>query len=642
MTAERLELASRPGERTNPEEFLASFDVSDVPTLPGCYIMRDERNAVVYVGKAKNLRARLRAYLNETDTRYTVKFLMRRVASIEFLVTRNEKEALLLENSLIKEHRPRYNVRLKDDKTYVSLRINTQEDFPRITVVRRYKRDGARYFGPYSSSSSVRQTLKQIQHMFPLRTCSDSVLNNRTRPCLYYQMNQCAAPCVGYIGREAYHEIVDQVCMVLEGRSAELEKMLLARIEQHVEKLEFEKAAAVRDRLYALRRTLEPQHTVEAGGGADRDIVGIHNEGRFVELHVTFFRNGKMVGGRSFSFNQREVPLEEVLSSFLLQYYSEAPTIPAEVLVPMALEDAEALAEVLSEQRGAKVSVHWPQRGDKRNLLDLAMRNAKSSFEEKRLADKANQDLIELLQQELKLSKPPHRIECYDISTIQGSKAVGSMVTFDNGQPNKSRYRRFAIRWVEGQDDFAMMREVLMRRFKRGVEEGDLPDLVLIDGGKGQLGVATTVFKDLGIEDLDVVSIAKSRHLGESEHSPERFFVPGRANPIIPPQNSPMVHLLARIRDEAHRFAVTYHRKRRNTATLRSRLVDIPGVGPTRAKALLNAFGSLAKVRGASAEEIAALPGFNEALARSIVTHLEASQGPPDRRGDAGTHSMQP
>ena len=627
---ERLDLHGLSSKRMSAEEFLESFELARVPTSPGCYIMRDEKDRVIYVGKANNLRSRVRAYINESDTRYTVKFLMRRVAHIDFLLTTNEKEALLLENSLIKAHKPRYNVQLKDDKTYVSLRINLPHEFPRVTVTRNLRKDGSRYFGPYSSAGAVRETIKQIQRLFPLRLCSDSVLRNRTRPCLYYQMKQCSAPCVGYIERDSYRQLVDQVIMVLEGRSAELEKLLLQNIQQHADRLEFEKAAEVRDRVYALRTTLERQRTVRSAAEGDQDVFGVFTQGRFSEIQVLFFRGGKMTGGRSFSFNQREMPLEEVLSSFLLQYYSEFSTIPSEILLPLELEDSETLAEIFSEQRGTKVSVHWPQRGEKKALLDLAARNAKNSFEEKRLAEQANRDLLAQLREKLRLRAEPYRIECFDISTIQGSQAVGSMVTFEGGAPAKARYRRFAIKMVEGQDDFAMMREVLLRRFKRAIEENDLPNLVMIDGGKGQLGVATTVFKDLGIEDLEAVGIAKSRALDSGGHSPERFFLPGRKDPIILPQNSPVVLFLARIRDEAHRFAITYHRKRRGKATLGSALTAIPGVGPKRARTLLNRLGSLAKVRTAPPEEIAALPGFSMDLARAIKEHLAGPDRPAE------------
>ncbi|HNZ17703.1 MAG TPA: excinuclease ABC subunit UvrC [Candidatus Hydrogenedentes bacterium] len=616
-----------------PEEFQAQFDSAAVPSNPGCYLMRDTKGAVIYVGKAKSLRARIRSYINESDSRYTVRFLMSRVAHLDFLVTNNEKEALLLENSLIKHHRPRYNIRLKDDKTYVSVRVNLEHAFPRVTITRKRRKDGSRYFGPYPSASAVRDTLRLLQRVFPLRTCSDSVLNSRTRPCLYHQMKQCAAPCVGYISETEYREIVEQVLLILAGRNQELETRLLGAIAQCAEKLEFEKAAALRDRLYAVRKTMERQRTVAVPGAEDRDVFGLYVQGRFSEIQVLYFRAGKMAGGRSFSFNLREMPLDELFGSFLLQYYADSPTIPAEVLAPVEMEDAETLAELLSEQRGTKVAVRCPQRGEKRALVDMANQNARTSFEEKRLGERANRDLLDQVQTTLGLARTPNRIECFDISTQQGDKPVGSMAVFENGAPAKNRYRKFAIKQVAGQDDFAMMREVLLRRYRRAVEENDLPDLVLIDGGKGQLNVAVTALRDLGLEDLDVASIAKAR-AQEGGRSPERFFIPGRANPIVPRQDSPVVHLLARVRDEAHRFAVTYHRKRRKTATLSTKLTEIPGVGEKRARLLLNRLGSLARIQDAPLEVIAALPGFSEASARRIKEHLAGDQTGTCAMGD--------
>ncbi|MGI6461297.1 MAG: excinuclease ABC subunit UvrC [Candidatus Hydrogenedentales bacterium] len=604
-----------------------------MPADPGCYLMRDTKGAVIYVGKAKNLRARIRSYMNESDSRYTVRFLMGRVAHLDFLVTNNEKEALLLENSLIKHHKPRYNIRLKDDKTYVSLRVNLEHPFPRVTITRKRRKDGSRYFGPYPSASAVRDTLRLLQRVFPLRTCSDSVLNNRTRPCLYFQMKQCSAPCVGNISQAEYREIVEQVLLILAGRNHELEKLLLDAIAQCAEKLEFEKAAALRDRLYAVRKTMERQRTVAVPGAKDRDVFGIYVQGRFSEIQVLYYRGGKMAGGRSFSFNLREMPLDELFGSFLLQYYADSPTIPSEVLAPVLMEDADTLAELLSEQRGAKVAVLRPQRGEKRALVEMANQNARTSFEEKRLGERANRDLLEQIQRKLGLTRTPYRIECFDISTQQGDKPVGSMAVFEKGQPAKNRYRKYAIKQVEGQDDFAMMREVLLRRYRRAVEENDLPDLVLIDGGKGQLNVAVTALRDLGLEDLDVASIAKARVQG-GKHSPERFFVPGRANPIVPRQDSPVVHLLAHLRDEAHRVAVTYHRKRRKKATLSTKLTEIPGVGEKRARLLLNRIGSLARIQGAPIEAIAALPGFSVAFAQRIKEYLAENQTGTRAMGD--------
>ena len=633
-TIDHIELdASSDAAPGQENAFREAFDVSRVTTSPGCYLMRGDAEKVLYVGKAKNLRARIRSYLNESDERYSVKFLMRRVRSIDFLVTSSEKEALLLENSLIKQYKPRYNVQMRDDKMYVSLRFNTKEDYPRITVVRRFRKDGAKYFGPYSSAGAVRETLRHIQRIFPLRTCADSVLNNRTRPCLYYQMKQCVAPCVNLCSRDQYHEIVDQVVMALEGRSDELEKLLVRRIEDHAAKLEFEAAAEVRDRLFSIRKTLERQRTV-GNADDDRDVIGVHVQDRFAELQIIFYRGGKLLGGRSFSFKQLEMPLEEVLGSFLLQYYGEAPVVPPEILIPVALEESETLAEILTEHRGAKVVVHFPQRGDKRAMVELAIKNAKNNFEEKRLTEQAHADLLQQMKEKLSLARIPNRIECFDIATTQGTKPVGSMVVFEGGVANKQRYRHFSIKSVEGQDDFAMMREMLLRRYTRAIQEGDLPDLVLVDGGKGQLGVAVAVLSDLGIEDLPTVGIAKSRALDGGGHSPERFFIPGRMNPIILPQNSPIVHLMARVRDEAHRFANTHHAKRRSKGTIRTALVDIPGVGPTRAKALLNAFGSLAKIAQGSVDKIAEVKGVTRPIAERIKATLAGSPAETSQRSE--------
>ncbi|MCX5757533.1 MAG: excinuclease ABC subunit UvrC, partial [Candidatus Hydrogenedentes bacterium] len=354
-TAAKPIAASEAGDSTPGKTFLETFDVGRIPASPGCYIMQDAKKKPIYVGKAKNLRARLRTYVNEQDTRYRVKFLLRHVAHVEFLVTTTEKEALLLENSLIKQYKPRYNVQLKDDKTYVSLRIDLEERYPRVTVVRRYKKDGARYFGPYASASAVRETLKLIRQFFPLRLCSDRVLRSRTRPCLYCQMGQCMGPC-GEVDNAQYREVVNQVMLVLQGRTADLENYLTEQIQGHVERLEFEQAALLRDRLFALRKTVERQRTVAVPGVEDRDAIGLYQEGRYVVVQAIFFRGGKMVGGRDYAFEGCEMPVDEFLSSFLLQYGAQVPTLPEEILVPIELEDADTIAEILAERRGAKVA----------------------------------------------------------------------------------------------------------------------------------------------------------------------------------------------------------------------------------------------------------------------------------------------
>ena len=617
-----LEVIPVRGKAESPEDFAASFDLARVPTAPGCYQMLDKNERIMYVGKAANLRARVRSYIHNQDSRYSVRFLMRRVTRINFLVTTNEKEALLLENSLIKEHKPRYNISLKDDKTYVSVKLNVMHEWPRLTVTRKLRKDGSRYYGPYASAAAVRQTLRELQRIFPLRTCSDNVLRNRTRPCLYYQMKQCVAPCVGLVEPAEYEKLVAQVAMALEGRSDELVKQLKAQIQQHAEALEFESAALLRDRLYAVEKTLERQRTVDVPGAEDRDVFGIYTEGRYCEFQVVFFRGGKLLGGRSFSFRTNDLPMSELFASFLLQYYGEAPVIPREVLIPLELEEAGALGDILTEKREAKVTVLHPQRGEKLRLIELAEKNAKSSFEEKRLRDEANLDLMKQLREKLHLPREPKRIECFDIATTQGDRTVGSMVVFDGGNPDKARYRHYTVKTVEGTDDFASMREVLLRRYTRAVREDDLPDLVLVDGGKGQLGMATAVMQDLGIEDLPLAGIAKSRAQESGKASPERFYIPGRMNPIILPQHSPVVLYLARIRDEAHRFANTFHAKKRSQGTLRTALTDIPGIGPKRARTLLSTIGSLAKIRETDIDTIAAVPGFNQTLAKAVKDAL--------------------
>jgi len=517
-------------------------------------------------------------------------------------------------------------VRLKDDKTYISLRLDPRDDFPRITVVRRFKKDGARYFGPYHDTKAARQTLRQITRMFTLRTCTDYVMQNRSRPCLYYQMGQCCAPCVDLVTKDEYHEIVEQVLLVLEGRSPELEQRLLKQIEDYATNLEFESAAVVRDRLYMLRRTMERQQAVTLRGQEDRDVFGYYNEGRFTEVQVLFYRSGKMLGGRNFSFERQEMPVEELMSTLILQYYADAPLIPSEVILPCALEEAQAMSEVLSDQRGKKVEVLHPQRGDKLALVKLANSNAKHRFSEKRMREKAQADALVEMQKALHLPEPPERIECFDISTIQGTNNVASMAVFTHGEPDKNRYRRYQVKTVEGQDDFASMREVLLRRYQRAIEEDDLPSLVLIDGGKGQLNVAVTALKDLGLDDLPVVSIAKSRSQEEGSRSPERFFLPGRSNPVILNQSGPVVKLAARLRDEAHRFAITYHRKKRGTAARGSKLTEIPGIGPTRAKTLLKHFGSVKRIKEASASELAEAPGISTKRAEEIHAALRGKE----------------
>ena len=602
---------------TTTEQTGLLLDAGAAPVLPGCYLMRDAENRILYIGKAKSLRARIRNYINATDSRYSVKFLMRRVASIEYFTVGSEKEALLLENTLIKTHKPRYNVRLRDDKTFISIRLNPAEPYPRLTVVRRRREDGARYFGPYHDTRAARKTIRQLQRLVPLRVCSDHVLENRARPCIYYQMKQCHAPCVGFISRESYGELVSQALLILEGRSDELENRLREEMLYHADAMRFEQAALVRDRLADLKTTVEPQRAVMTGRTHDRDVFGYYQEGRFIQIQVLYYRNHAMVGGKTFGFDHVEAPVDELIGSFLLQYYDSVPAIPQEILLPLDLEDGPALAEVLGEKRGSTVHVRVPRRGALAGLVQLAASNAQRAFTERKGHERALEETLEAVRKTLHLGAVPHRIECFDVSTIQGDSTVAAMVVFEQGQSAKQRYRRYSIKRFDGQDDFAAMREALERRYARALREQDLPDLVLIDGGKGHLNVAKTVLNGLDLGALACASIAKSRG-GTGETSFERFFIPGRSNPIVPPQNGPVVKLLASIRDEAHRFAITYHRKKRSAARLSTELLAIPGIGKSRARLLLTTFGSVARVRQATVEQLAAIPSISATLALKI------------------------
>jgi excinuclease ABC subunit C len=688
-----------------------------LPAQPGCYIMKDREGAVVYVGKASSLRARVGQYFQERsgDTRAFIPFLEDLLGDIEVMITPSEKDALLLENELIKRHRPRFNVRLRDDKNFISLRLSTTHPYPRLEVVRRVRKDGARYFGPYSSASSIRETLSLVNRHFQLRTCTDQVMNNRRRPCLQYQIKRCPAPCVYSVPTDEYQRSVDEVALFLEGKADELRAQLHERMKSAAGVLEYERAAQLRDQLHAIERSLEKQRTV-LGDTLDQDVLGFHREGPHLELHLLFFRNGRLTGGRSFGFSKQEFPTEELLSSFLDQYYESGAFIPKELLLPLQLDDAEMREAWLSDKKGERVRVHVPERGEKVRLVEMAMENARHNYEEKAKTQKNQLEALERLQQRLKLPRLPRRIECFDISTFQGQLTVGSQVVFTDGQPDKSGYRLFKVRGDAAGDDFASMFQVLTRRLKRGIEEANLPDLLVIDGGKGQLNVARAAVRELGLNlsDVPLAGLAKSRVLedaerfaarqgyrtadawetagvaenvpvavrvsvlenqsvdvpvqvdvhenqdvrvhenetpheiadeheharaplrgrsrkkgrfvkGDIERSPERVFLPGQKNPVVLRQNTSELHLLARLRDEAHRFAITFHRKLRRERNFRSVLEEIPGIGDKRKRALLAHFGSLKRIRSAAAEEIEQVEGFNRDLADRVQKFLSAA-----------------
>ncbi len=599
-----------------------------IPTDAGVYLLKDKSGKVLYVGKAKSLRSRVRAYFREGgDERFQVRFLMRRVRDFDTLVARSEKEALILENNLIKQYKPRYNIRLKDDKSYLSAKV-TKHSWPRITVTRRIVKDGGRYFGPFGSADGLRETIDVIRKVFPLRTCSDAVFKNRSRPCIEYQIKRCLGPCCLPVDRDEYERHLHAAEMLLEGRNLELLKEMRERMRGYAERLEFEEAARVRDRVRAIEKTVERQTVLHHWGG-DQDVFGLYREGGFIEAIVLMVRHGKLTSTQSWSFQDLEFSDEDVLADLLTQYYSGARFVPDEIIVPVELEDAGVRAELLSERRGRNVDFLVPQRGDKLRLLEMAMDNARQSFAARRDNEKTREKMLEELRTKLHLRNTPKRMECYDISNLQGTMVVASQVTFDEGEPQKQLYRRYRMRTVEGQDDFASMYEVLSRRLKRAVADNEFPDLWVIDGGKGQLNVAVEVLKEHTLLDqVDVISIAKQHVLNDPRErsvvkSEERIFLPNRKDPIVLPRNSTALFLLVRIRDEAHRFAITYNRELRRRARLRSVLDDIEGIGPVRRRALLRYFGSLRRIREATVEQLASVKGVNLELAAEIRRHLD-------------------
>jgi excinuclease ABC subunit C len=626
---QELESAAAPSAPGGAEDGGFGLKLDTIPSEPGVYLLKDRNGKVLYVGKAKSLRSRVRAYFRDGgDGRFQVRFLMKRVADFDTLVARSEKEALILENNLIKQYKPRYNIRLKDDKSYLSAKV-TNHAWPRITVTRRIVKDGGRYFGPFGSADGLRETIDVIRKVFPLRTCSDSVFRNRARPCIEYQIKRCLGPCCLTVDRDEYGRHLHAAEMLLEGKNLELLKEMRERMLSYAEQLEFEEAARVRDRVRAIEKTVERQTVLHHWGG-DQDVFGLYRQGGFIEAIVLMVRNGKLTSTRGWSFQDLEFPDQEILGDLLTQFYAGARFLPDEVILPVELDDAAVRAELLSERRGRKVELLVPQRGDKVRLLEMALQNARQSFNSRRDNENTREKMLDELRAKLNLRNSPKLIECYDISNLQGAMVVGSQATFDEGEPQKGLYRRYRIRSVEGQDDFASLYEVLSRRLRRAREENEFPDLWVIDGGKGQLNVALEVLKENNLSDvIDVISLAKQHVLNAPraravEKSEERVFLPYRKDPLILPKNSTALFLLVRIRDEAHRFAITYNRELRRRARLRSVLDDIEGIGPVRRRALLRHFGSLRRIREASVDQLALVNGVNKELAAAIRQHLDS------------------
>lgn len=600
--------------------------IASFPTQPGVYLMKDDAGNILYVGKARNLRQRVRSYFGNTDGRPQIRFLMSKVTDISFMVTDTEKEALLLENILIKQHQPRYNLNLKDDKTYFSLRIDPTERFPRFTVVRKISRDGARYFGPYASAAAARDLLRQLQRMFPLRHYPLKVCMNRTRPCLYHQIGQCGAPCHNLITEQDYATLVSGAIMFMEGKSRDLISGFRQRMKLAAAAMQYEEAAKWRDLIKAIDTSLERQKIVKSSG--DSDVLGIAVKDGHLAVVIMFIRGGS-VSGSTTMFGKAAMDEADTISAIVRRHYFEDQFIPDELLLPTQPEDSTLLAGWLSEQKGKKVRILSPQKGDKLDLVRLAERNALAALQEKLARNEAADQTLAKLQEKLALPALPRRIECYDISNIQGRYAVGSGVTFTDGAADKAAYRRYRIKHIEGQDDFAMLKEVFSRRFSdQRINDWGLPDLVVVDGGKGQLNSTLAALDELGLGGrFPVVSLAKSRvqDRGKSskvERSEERVFLPGRSNPLRLRQDGAVIRLLAAIRDEAHRFAITYHRNLRERSLLQTALQDLPGIGAGRARLLLQHFGSVEGVGKATLEELMAVNGIGAELAKSIKQHL--------------------
>jgi len=592
------------------------------------YIHRDSEEKVLYVGKSTSLRNRLRSYFgskNNLNAKTTE--LISRIADFEFIVTESEQEALLLENSLIKKHKPRFNVRLKDDKTYPYIKVDLTEDFPRVYVTRRTENDGAKYFGPFASAGSVRKTLDLLKRLFPYRSCTKAITGTDDRPCLEFHIKRCIAPCTGYASKIDYSKVIDQVLMFLEGNTKEVVSVLESAMLEASDQLEFERAGALRDRLKAIERVYEGQKVVGMGR-ENLDVIGAAYGGEEALVEIFFVRQGNLIGRDHFTMSgTRNETGNEILARFIEQFYSSASHVPRRILIPETINRVEVIKDWLESRRDGPVEITIPQRGPKRRLLKMASDNAEQGLEQLKLKWISDTTRMESamseLQEQLNLPTLPQRIECYDISHIQGTNTVASMSVFQEGKPLSSDYRRFKIKSHDRNDDFASMKEVLTRRFKRlknaregGEENASFaasPDLVLIDGGKGQLSSAVEAMLFLGLQDIQLASIAKRE---------EEIFLPDAAEPVIMPRNSQGLFLLQRARDEAHRFAITFHRNLRGKASVKSALDSVPGIGPKRRKMLIRTFGSVKGIREASEERIAASPGMTEKTARQLKEYL--------------------
>jgi len=607
---------------------LITEQLKQFPTSPGVYLLKDADGNILYVGKAANLHHRVRAYFGaEQKLSPKLERMVARVNDLDFFVTNSEQEALILECNLIKRHRPHYNVRLKDDKSFPYLKINLSEDWPRVYVTRRLEENAGHYFGPFASAKSVRQTLKVLKGIFPFRSCSRTITGSDPRPCLDYHIHHCLAPCIGVVNKQEYGEVIKQVILFLEGKQETVVRRLESKMRKAAETLDFEKAALLRDQIQAIDRVIEGQRIATTVRG-HQDVIAFASDKNQAYVQVFFIRNSKLIGRESFVLQgtRFEEP-KQIMSSFIKQFYGSSPYIPPLLLLQYPIEDRTTIENWLQNKRGARVHIQVPRRGNKKQLVKIVAENAEQGLQQLKIRQQATPSTLTAalaeIERELRLPGLPSRIECYDISNIQGMAAVGSMVVFDKGKPKPSHYRRFRIKTVSGANDYAMLQEVLRRRFKRwSLKSGDTstpdtwavrPDLVLIDGGKGQLNAALSVMHEVGAGLVPTASLAKEN---------EEVFIPQQAEAIILPGTSPGLQLLQRLRDEAHRFALGYHQRIRKKEAFISALDNVPGIGPNRKRALLKQFGSVQAIREASTEELAAARGMTQSLARRVKEYL--------------------
>lgn len=614
------------------------YKLTTLPDNPGVYIMKDSDDNIIYIGKAKSLKNRVRQYFQSSRNHsQKVRSMVEHIRDFEYILTDSELEALILECNLIKKHRPKYNVLLKDDKHYPYIKVTTNEEYPRVLMVRRIERDGARYFGPYTNSRAVNETLELIRKLFPIRSCSRSLDGNNTnnRPCLYYHIGECLAPCQGDVDKEEYGELIEQICKFLDGKHQVLIDELKIEMERASNNLEFERAAIIRDRIMAVEKILENQKIIWTDDMEDRDVIALATSAPNIIAQIFFIRSGKLIGSEQFvledSYGNH---LEDAIESFIKQFYADDTYIPKELFIDREIPDVDILEDWLSRRRGNRVYIKVPKRGIKRRLVDLAEKNATEAAQNIQYRERRKEErtvgACEELAEYLNLESVPYRIEAFDISNIQGVESVASMVVFEGGKPKKKDYRRFKIKTVKGPDDYASMAEVVRRRYTRGLNEiahlqsegkdidggkfSILPDLILIDGGKGQLKAAFEVLEELNLDYIPIISLAEKY---------EEVYMIDRIEPLIIPRNANALHLIQRIRDEAHRFALSYHRSLRQKESIHSILEDIPEIGPKRRIALLKKFGSVEAIRAASLEELCSVDGMTRRAAQNIKDYLQ-------------------